>query len=612
MVKDRHNVRLIGRVMTVSATLILVLVLFVLLLTRSTNASTTPLITTYTFTEVATGSSFPIMLTANVPSGRYSGCLVSLYYKIEGTGAATSARPGSYPGIEVLNLGGGTYFLRAPACSGGRSIEPGLHSLAHFTIQANSVGSIRFNTEPGRTPIIDGGGATFSPKVTYVNNDVCPNITGVQTSIPAGMIKDSSGNCVNPPPPDVCPNIAGVQATIPSGMIKNSSGHCVYPPSTPTNPTPPTNPPVTTNPPSTGNPPGTGGGTTTPGVRPSPVLPTVPAEISPDDKDSMTTTEDTPDTEEDDETGAINDVTVRAYPKSIEISWRGEVTLKDIKVRYGKDGETRELSASIINSEGSMHDATLLNLIPVTMYSIEISGVLEDGTVATYSGRAMTRGYPVGLYFKNGDTVLAKTKITVGGYDYETDDDGLRALELPSGKVEVVVVLEGGGKYREMIEVKDVTPNKDKVIPMQDFVIDVSAASMGSPLGYIIASILIGAVVSFLLFLLWRKRKRDKSDTDEWQPLTGVYSPMPAPIAPSATAPLAAPSMPVAPLSTTPMPTHDYTPIFTQGQYHNPVAPGQAYQDPYQALVDPQGGVDGDIEDIYEAAQREGRFKNIQ
>lgn len=585
MVKDRHNVRLIGRVMTVSATLILVLVLFVLLLTRSTNASTTPLITTYTFTEVATGSSFPIMLTANVPSGRYSGCLVSLYYKIEGTGAATSARPGSYPGIEVLNLGGGTYFLRAPACSGGRSIEPGLHSLAHFTIQANSVGSIRFNTEPGRTPIIDGGGATFSPKVTYVNNDVCPNITGVQTSIPAGMIKDSSGNCVNPPPPDVCPNIAGVQATIPSGMIKNSSGHCVYPPSTPTNPTPPTNPPVTTNPPSTGNPPGTGGGTTTPGVRPSPVLPTVPAEISPDDKDSMTTTEDTPDTEENDETGAINDVTVRAYPKSIEISWRGEVTLKDIKVRYGKNGEARELSASIINSEGSMHDATLLNLIPVTMYSIEISGVLEDGTVATYSGRAMTRGYPVGLYFKNGDTVLAKTKITVGGYDYETDDDGLRALELPSGKLEVVVVLEGGGEYREMIEVKDVTPNKDKVIPMQDFVIDVSAASMGSPLGYIIASILIGAVVAFLLFLLWRKRKRDKSDTDEWQPLTGVYSPMPA---------------------------HDYTPIFTQGQYHNPVAPGQAYQDPYQALVDPQGGVDGDIEDIYDAARREGRFKNMQ
>jgi hypothetical protein len=30
-------------------------------------------------------------------------------------------------------------------------------------------------------------------------NDACPNIEGIQSSVPAGMTKDSSGNCVTPP-----------------------------------------------------------------------------------------------------------------------------------------------------------------------------------------------------------------------------------------------------------------------------------------------------------------------------------------------------------------------------------------------------------------------------
>jgi uncharacterized repeat protein (TIGR01451 family) len=65
--------------------------------------------------------------------------------------------------------------------------------------------------------------------------DVCPNIEGVQTVVPPGMIKDASGNCVTPPPPplDVCPNIPGTQETVPPGMIKDASGNCVTPPSPP-------------------------------------------------------------------------------------------------------------------------------------------------------------------------------------------------------------------------------------------------------------------------------------------------------------------------------------------------------------------------------------------
>ena len=66
--------------------------------------------------------------------------------------------------------------------------------------------------------------------------DECPNIAGNQASIPAGMVKDASGNCVTPPPPptDECPNIAGNQTSIPVGMIKDTSGNCVTPPPPPT------------------------------------------------------------------------------------------------------------------------------------------------------------------------------------------------------------------------------------------------------------------------------------------------------------------------------------------------------------------------------------------
>jgi uncharacterized repeat protein (TIGR01451 family) len=97
-------------------------------------------------------------------------------------------------------------------------------------------------------------------------DDVCPNIDGVQESVPQGMIKDGQGNCVPPPPADVCPNLDGVQehvpdgyqlvdgqcvvipppptdvcpnidgnqAQIPGGLIKDEQGNCVTPPPPPT------------------------------------------------------------------------------------------------------------------------------------------------------------------------------------------------------------------------------------------------------------------------------------------------------------------------------------------------------------------------------------------
>jgi hypothetical protein len=65
--------------------------------------------------------------------------------------------------------------------------------------------------------------------------DQCPNLEGLQTSVPAGMSKDAGGNCVTPPPPpppptDECPNVDGLQTSVPAGMVKDSSGSCFTPP----------------------------------------------------------------------------------------------------------------------------------------------------------------------------------------------------------------------------------------------------------------------------------------------------------------------------------------------------------------------------------------------
>src|SRR5687768_5634668 len=53
--------------------------------------------------------------------------------------------------------------------------------------------------------------------------DVCPNIEGMQTTVPTGLVKDAHGNCVQPTQQtDVCPNIEGMQTTVPTGLVKDA------------------------------------------------------------------------------------------------------------------------------------------------------------------------------------------------------------------------------------------------------------------------------------------------------------------------------------------------------------------------------------------------------
>jgi hypothetical protein len=79
--------------------------------------------------------------------------------------------------------------------------------------------------------------------------DECPNIPGAQQTVPAGLVKDASGNCVAPStqPSDVCPNIEGLQTNVPAGFVRDAAGNCICPPVTVTvNTVPQTVPQVVT------------------------------------------------------------------------------------------------------------------------------------------------------------------------------------------------------------------------------------------------------------------------------------------------------------------------------------------------------------------------------
>lgn len=173
------------------------------------------------------------------------------------------SRGGFWPG----DLGGGA--SGSGEGGGGGTIGPGCVILAdRYSLEAPGTVTLNWATRMAATFAIDNGvGPLDVSKATFVETgsvsvfvpstttytgvgvgtdgtpftcqltipvgtppppaDVCPNIDGTQTSIPAGY-QIVNGQCVliPPPPVDVCPNIAGDQASVPSGY-QLVNGQCV-------------------------------------------------------------------------------------------------------------------------------------------------------------------------------------------------------------------------------------------------------------------------------------------------------------------------------------------------------------------------------------------------
>lgn len=141
----------------------------------------------------------------------------------------------------ALQVGNGQFnSANGFAFSGGFTVPASVNSVRLLVKEigpwANGVASSNgTNPESSITVLRPTSGCTPPP------TDECPNIAGNQSSVPAGLIKDASGNCVTPPPPpDSCPNIEGTQSSVPAGMIKDANGNCVTPPPPPPPPPPPT------------------------------------------------------------------------------------------------------------------------------------------------------------------------------------------------------------------------------------------------------------------------------------------------------------------------------------------------------------------------------------
>ncbi|WP_156163631.1 hypothetical protein [Demequina subtropica] len=62
--------------------------------------------------------------------------------------------------------------------------------------------------------------------------DVCSNLEGVQTEVPAGYKTHQDGTCspCEPPRIDVCKNLDGMQTTVPEGYEVDEDGNCTIPP----------------------------------------------------------------------------------------------------------------------------------------------------------------------------------------------------------------------------------------------------------------------------------------------------------------------------------------------------------------------------------------------
>lgn len=111
----------------------------------------------------------------------------------------------------LLSVGNHTLTVDVPGCYYQVDFVYG-DVIARF----GPAGSSNFYSAQGRLiRAVNGGAASCAPTPV----DQCPNIAGNQATVPSGMIKDGSGNCVTPPPPPVSeqppPTVTVASAPVP-------------------------------------------------------------------------------------------------------------------------------------------------------------------------------------------------------------------------------------------------------------------------------------------------------------------------------------------------------------------------------------------------------------
>lgn len=113
--------------------------------------------------------------------------------------------------VDMVGWGGGAAeTLPATALVNGKMLNR--ISVAGI-VQDTDNNSLDFRVDTTDTSLYSRGGLSE----VYEPIDVCPNIPGLDTTVPIGFIKDTDSNCYE----DVCDNMIGLQKNIPNGYYKS-------------------------------------------------------------------------------------------------------------------------------------------------------------------------------------------------------------------------------------------------------------------------------------------------------------------------------------------------------------------------------------------------------
>ncbi len=319
--------------------------------------------------------------------------------------------------------------------------------------------------------------------------DVCPNISGAQATVPAGMIKDANGNCVYPPPPpptDVCPNISGAQGSVPPGMIKDANGNCVYSSSSPTSSAPQPSPQQPRTTPST-----------------SPATPTIQVT----------------------DNGSIDNVEVKPYLTKAIITWSAKDNSKTYTLKYF-DSQNTTHSAKVTKTEAGTFMAELTDLYIMSQYGFSI---YRDGSSdPLYENMLSTRGLTVWIILSQNKAPYSG-EFTIDDASYSSDKDGKAFLELSPGEHSIKAGLNGKNLNQKFTVTQDVISDDGTAAKDQEFRFELtndgaSAFGFGGiNLWWLLTAIGLLLMIGLIFFLWWRRSQQNNDYDQPYVPLTGVY-----------------------------------------------------------------------------------------
>lgn len=507
------------------------------------------------------GESFTASVRVSASASRRQSIEANVVWDTSKLRADSVADSPYFPNMNVYGSRGGYYFVSENDYMSGDQ----LFGTIRFTVVGTGSASVSFTDE---SMIGDNG----RPGKTNLN------LTLLAAGCPAGQT-GTPPNCTTPPP-DVCPNIAGVQASVPAGMIKDGAGNCVSPPPAPSTPKPPTNPSTSPQPPSSD--------------KKEDIPASKPAEVEVKIKEGS----------------AISNMAVVPKVTTAKISFQTTTEFTSFTLKY-RQSNSKQFIDLPVKIQPKNYSIELPNLLPKTKYDFVINGQDKDGKVSQADGKFTTRGFPVLLSFVSGDQKLANQTVKINGQDDSTDKDGRILLDEAAGTKLNMALSLADETFEQDYLVESRPIQKDgSVVEVQKYVFRITryeAALSNLNLGLIIGGgIALLAVVAGLVVVIKKRMQRvkgaslpvDDGPDSSWNDLMQTVSSIN--------------EVPAAPVVLPEDQAVAVGPVASDIEEASPQPPAPIASPPPVAetgTVDPLTGEK--IEDMFDEAKRTGRFDQL-